>query len=107
MGNNYSAVAATYPKFRERSGTVENIYKRINDCIERSLNGQKLDSNSREILAIAAYINWLGHKVPKNTKPVGAGILDLQFLIGQQILQKEELFTCRNASAATAWGAKA
>ena len=33
-GNNYSAVASTYPKFRARSGAIENIYKRVNDCFE-------------------------------------------------------------------------
>ena len=48
-GNNYGAVAATYPKFRERSGTVESIVRRVNDCIERSLNGQAIDSNSHEM----------------------------------------------------------
>ena len=40
FGNNYSAVAATYPKFRARSGTAETIAKRVNDCFQRSLNGQ-------------------------------------------------------------------
>jgi thiosulfate dehydrogenase len=79
-GNNYSAVYSTYPKFRERSGSVENIYKRVNDCIERSLNGKHaLDTNSQEMQAIAAYINWLGHEVPKNLKPSGSGIKDLPF----------------------------
>jgi cytochrome c len=47
FGNNYSAVAATYPKFRARSGTAETIAKRVNDCFQRSLNGQPLDSTSR------------------------------------------------------------
>ena len=79
-GNNYSAVFSTYPRFRERSGTIENIYKRVNDCIERSLNGHPIDSNGREMQAIAAYINWLGNKVPKNIKPSGAGIRDIEFL---------------------------
>lgn len=79
-GNNYSAVFSTYPKFRERSGSVENIYKRVNDCIERSLNGESLDTNSREMQAFSAYIIWLGQKVPKNSKPAGAGIRDLPFL---------------------------
>ena len=78
-GNNYGAVFSTYPRFRERSGTVENIYKRINDCIDRSLNGHVMDTNSREMQAIAAYINWLGHEVPKNIKPRGAGIRDIVF----------------------------
>ena len=56
FGNNYTAVAATYPKFRARSGTAETIYKRVNDCFQRSLNGQALDSTSHEMLAIEAYI---------------------------------------------------
>jgi thiosulfate dehydrogenase len=79
-GNNYSAVYSTYPKFRERSGSIETISKRINDCIERSLNGKKLDTNSKEIKAIYAYMKWLGQNVEKNTKPPGVGIADLHFL---------------------------
>jgi thiosulfate dehydrogenase len=80
FGNNYSAVNSTYPKFRDRSGTIENIYKRINDCVERSLHGKSLDTLSREMQAIRAYIVWLGQKVQKNIKPSGAGITDLPFL---------------------------
>jgi thiosulfate dehydrogenase len=33
-GNNYGAVASTYPKFRERRGAMESMEKRVNDCIE-------------------------------------------------------------------------
>lgn len=81
LGNNYSAVASNYPKFRNRSGTVENIYKRINDCLERSLNAKKiLDTNSREMQAITEYMKWLGKDVPKNVRPEGVGIKDLDFL---------------------------
>ncbi len=80
FGNNYGSVFATYPKFRARSGTVENIYKRVNDCIERSLNGQALDSLSKEMQAIKAYIEWLGKDVPKGQKAKGAGLKELAFL---------------------------
>jgi thiosulfate dehydrogenase len=79
-GNNYSAVASTYPKFRQRSGKTENIYKRVNDCFERSLNGKDLDTNSLEMLAIKAYIVWLGKDVKKGEKPEGSGIENLAFL---------------------------
>lgn len=79
-GNNYSAVFSMYPKFRERSGTVESIAKRVNDCFVRSLNGLLLDTNSREMRAILAYIQWLGQGVPKGVKPVGAGIEDIPYL---------------------------
>jgi thiosulfate dehydrogenase len=79
-GNNYSAVASTYPKFRARSGSIENIYKRVNDCFERSLNGKALDTTSKEMAAIVNYINWLGKDVPKGQKPAGSGFKDLAFL---------------------------
>lgn len=78
-GNNYSAVFSTYPKYRDRSGTVESIYKRINDCIERSLDGQPLDSASREMQAIYSYIRWLGGNVPKGVRPPGVGITDIPY----------------------------
>lgn len=79
-GNNYSGVAATYPKFRSRSGLIENIPKRINDCLERSLNGSTIDSNSKEMMAIIAYFKWVGKDVPKDYSPNGKGIMKLPLL---------------------------
>lgn len=79
-GNNYGAVASTYPKYRDRSGHVESIANRVNDCFERSLNGQALDTTSHEMRAILAYINWLGQAVPAGTKPAGAGIAELPYM---------------------------
>lgn len=79
-GNNYGGTASTYPKFRERSGTVESIEKKVNDCLIRSLNGNALDSNSRELRAIVAYIRWLGKDVPKGYKPPGSGIKEIAYL---------------------------
>ncbi len=80
FGNNYSAVASTYPKFRPRSGAIEDIHKRVNDCLERSLNGEPLDTLSKEMKAIKAYITFLGTNVKKGAKPNGAGLKDLAFL---------------------------
>lgn len=80
FGNNYSLVYATYPKMRARSGSVESIPKRVNDCFERSLNGSALDTNSREMQAIVSYISWLGKDVQKAENPVGSGIEDIAFL---------------------------
>lgn len=79
-GNNYGAVAGNYPKFRARSGTIEDINKRIADCMERSLNGTALPENSKEMQAMATYINWLGHDLPKKEEPNGSGIVSLPFL---------------------------
>ena len=80
LGNNYGAVASTYPKVRARSGQVEDIQKRINDCFERSLNGKPLERDSREMKAMVAYINWVGKEVPKGEIPAGSGIYEVPLL---------------------------
>ncbi len=79
-GNNFGVVAATYPKFRERSGTKETISKRISDCFERSLNGHPPDSTSREMQAMVAYIRFIGQGVPKGESPAGTGLWPLPYL---------------------------
>jgi thiosulfate dehydrogenase len=87
-GNNYGSVASLYPKFRARSGSIENLYKRINDCIERSLNGSALDTTSKEILAIAAYINYIGSNTAKGKKAEGSGLKELPFLTRAASIEK-------------------
>ncbi|HWA35731.1 MAG TPA: c-type cytochrome [Cyclobacteriaceae bacterium] len=80
FGNNYGAVASLYPKFRARSGALESIEKRVNDCLERSLNGGPLDSLSKEMRAMVAYITWLGKDVPKGKKAEGSGLVEMEWL---------------------------
>ncbi len=80
MGNNYAGVYSTYPKFRARSGTNETIIKRISDCFERSLNGTKPDSASKEMTAMVAYMKWLGRDTPKGQTPAGTGLEKLTYL---------------------------
>lgn len=80
FGNNYSAVNATYPKFRARSGSVETVEKRVNDCLERSLNGTRLADDSRELKAFVAYILWVGSNSEKGAAPLGAGLISVTML---------------------------
>ena len=80
FGNNYGSVASLFPKFRARSGAVENINKRVNDCFERSLNGKAIDTAGKEMQSIVAYINFLGTNVEKGKKAAGSGFKDLAFL---------------------------
>lgn len=80
FGNNFGSVASLYPKFRARSGGLESVEKRINDCIQRSLNGSPLDSLSNEMRAMVSYILWVGKDVPKGKKAEGSGLKDIAFL---------------------------
>ena len=78
--NNFLAVASTYPKFRERSGRLETVEWRVNECMQRSLNGDPLDSLSKEMKAMVAYIKWTGKNVKKNAKVEEAQNKELAFL---------------------------
>jgi thiosulfate dehydrogenase len=78
--NPFSAVAACYPKYRPRSGQVETVAFRINECMQRSLNGNPINTQSEEMKAMSAYINWLGEDVPKDVKPKGSGTQMLPYL---------------------------
>ena len=80
FGNNYGSVASLYPKFRARSGGIEDIYKRVNDCFERSLNGKALSKTGKEMQAIVSYINFVGSNVEKGKKAVGSGFKELAWL---------------------------
>jgi thiosulfate dehydrogenase len=80
FGNNYGAVAATYPKYRARSGQVESIEKRVNDCFERSLNGEPLDTTSTEMEGIVSYLKFLGKEVDPAMLPSGIGMKKIQLL---------------------------
>jgi thiosulfate dehydrogenase len=79
-GNNFSAVVMSYPRFNNRSGKIMSVSRRVNDCFERSLNGIAIDTNSREMQAIIAYMHWIGDDIPVGKKPLGSGIMKLKYL---------------------------
>jgi thiosulfate dehydrogenase len=80
FGNSFAAVAANYPQWRNRSGRIESIEFRINDCMQRSLNGKEIDSLSKEMRAMVAYFKWIGKDVPQKTRPAGSGIVEIPFM---------------------------
>jgi len=79
-GNNYGSVNSMYPKMRARSGQIEDLNKRINDCLQRSLNGQPLEKEEKEMKAMMAYINYIGSNMPKGKEAKAAGIYNLEYM---------------------------
>ncbi len=60
----YVGVTDRYPKYRARSGKVDNLEERVNGCMERSMAGKALDPESDEMRAIVAWMTWLSKDVP-------------------------------------------
>lgn len=52
-------VFARYPQYRPRSGFVETIEYRVNDCFRRSMNGTALDPAGSDMRDIVAYFAFL------------------------------------------------
>ena len=60
----FVGLAAVYPEYRTRSARVTTLTDRVNDCVERSLNGRAFPPDSSKLQAIVAYITWLSQGVP-------------------------------------------
>ncbi|HVX41769.1 MAG TPA: c-type cytochrome [Gemmatimonadaceae bacterium] len=55
---------ARFPKYMDRTGAVIALADRVNYCFTRSLGGNRLPVDSREMEDILAYIAWLSDGVP-------------------------------------------
>ena len=67
-------VHARYPQYLDRIGAVIPIADRVNYCITRSLSGNRLPSDSREMQDILAYLAFLSRGLPVGTAPPGIGM---------------------------------
>jgi thiosulfate dehydrogenase len=60
-----------YPTFSARTQTTQTLADRVNECMQRSMNGRPLPANSPELRAILAYIKFLGDG--QNANQLGRG----------------------------------
>jgi thiosulfate dehydrogenase len=58
-----------YPRFSARVAAKTDIEDRVNECMQRSMNGRPLPRNSPEMIAMASYIRSLGAR----EEAMGAG----------------------------------
>jgi thiosulfate dehydrogenase len=73
---------ARFPQYRARSGKVDLIEDRINDCFRRSMNGRALDPTGRDMRDIVSYFAFLSTGVPVGAEIEGQGLPRLQPLQG-------------------------
>jgi thiosulfate dehydrogenase len=67
-----------FPEYRSRNAKVNALQDRINDCFRRSLNGRPLPFESREMIGILAYMQWLSRVVPTGKNVSGRGFLRIK-----------------------------
>lgn len=75
-------VYSRFPQYRARSGRIDLIEDRINDCFERSLNGRALARDGQDMRDLIAYFAFLSTGVPVGARVEGQGTPPLQPLTG-------------------------
>ncbi|MBO6496358.1 MAG: c-type cytochrome [Roseivirga sp.] len=54
-----------FPQYRGREDKMGTLEERIDGCMERSMNGQKLPHNTLEMKGMIAYMKWLSEDIPE------------------------------------------
>jgi thiosulfate dehydrogenase len=91
---------ARFPKYMDRTGAVIGLADRVNYCFTRSLAGNRLPVESREMQDILAYLAWLSTGVPigEGKKLPGAdGILAMQRQLTGDRTRGATVFTAKCA----------
>ena len=80
---------ARFPQYRARSGKVDLIEDRVNDCFERSMNGKALARDSRAMRDMVAYLAFLSYGIPVGAQVEGQGIPRIDPLPGDTLRGRE------------------
>ncbi len=82
----FVGLAAVYPEYRSRNDRVNTLADRVNECMQRSLNGKVFPPDSSKLQAVVAYITWLSSGVPSGAKIPWRG---LQFIQSRRPIDSE------------------
>lgn len=110
---------ARFPKYMPRSGTVIALADRVNYCFTRSLAGNAIPVESREMTDILAYLAFISKDIPVGVKIAGAdGIISMKDTLVGDVARGEALYTAKtcvtchgangegNGPIPALWGAK-
>jgi len=87
---------ARFPKYMPRSGTVIGLADRVNYCFTRSLAGNSLPVESREMTDILAYLAFISKDVPVGTKIEGAdGLVSMKDTLDGDVSRGAELYVSK------------
>ncbi|MDO6737303.1 c-type cytochrome [Wenyingzhuangia sp. 2_MG-2023] len=97
-------VMSSYPAYRTKNGKVNDIYMRINGCMERSMNGRPLEKDSKEMQGVVEYFRWLNTDKKLNYLPQYKGFLKIDLpkraadTIKGKALYNKECFYCHGTN---------
>jgi thiosulfate dehydrogenase len=85
---------ARFPKYMPRGGRVISLADRVNFCVTRSLSGNALPVDSREMNDILAYLAFISRDVPTGRKLTSVdGLIPMKDTLVGDTLRGRTLFT--------------
>jgi thiosulfate dehydrogenase len=85
---------ARFPKYMARTGTTITLADRVNYCFTRSLAGNVLPVESREMTDLLAYMQFISQDVPTGYKLAGHdGLVSMPDTLDGDATRGERLFT--------------
>ena len=79
----WTGVYGRFPQYRSRTGSVNVIEDRINDCFRRSMNGRSLATDGPDMRDIVAYMAFLSQGIPVGAAVAGQGLPKLSVTAGR------------------------
>lgn len=67
-------VPASFPQYRGREHDISTVEERVNGCMQRSMAGDPLPLDSREMKAYVAYMHFLSRGIPIGAEIKGQGM---------------------------------
>ncbi len=71
-------VNTQYPKYSKEAGGVIDLASRINACFERNMNGKPLPPDSKLMVGLIAYFQWISKGLPAYGKIPWLGLKELR-----------------------------
>ncbi len=96
QSNSMVGVVPNFPEFNKRAGTVFTIEDRINGCMIRSMNGEELEEDSREMRAMVAYLTYLSEGIEVGEEIPWRNPSEMKEIPEPDIVNGEELYETKN-----------
>src|SRR5690625_1848649 len=89
-------VTTQYPMYIPRSGHAVTLQDRINGCMVRSMNGEKLDQDSEEMRAIESYLAFISEGIEMGESIPWRMLNSMDEVPEPSIESGEELYETKN-----------
>lgn len=96
-GGSFLGIYAQFPQWNKRSKRFIALQDRLQECFLYSMNGQAPPPNSREIIAMTAYIAWLSRGAPVGTGFSGQGFVKVHAAHAPDKLRGSHIYAAKCA----------